>query len=636
MIRILKSVLLFIVLFYLAGCSACSCNPPSKMQNSCSPSICNSSTCDTNQAACSNCFVCAQAVCDQNGCNASNCATNPNCGQCYLCNGTSAVVAPDDFGQSTITNQNGGIIANLVDSVQTRLSSSIQSIYTNIVQNSVFINIVQVSLLLYVVLISVMFTMGLTQFTQKDLLIHLIKFALVATVVSPESWDFFSSDFINLFFYGSLEIISIIFNGILGKDASTFIQSSSTSQPLVTFGFVDQFITTFVNWPVSIKIRSVLLLYMVPNLIVILMLCVMIIKFMCLVAQAIIKYLIALLAITFLLTLTPIFIVCLLFSFTKEFFYGWLSQLINYMFQPIFIFTVLAMMIYIVMQTFYKALGFQACVCAKGWGYFSWAGADPASGIDLSKTSNMPMPGFYVPDVSNPGSVCAPYTCTAERYLDLPFLNPGNEIDLYIAKIFADSGIEFSWFYMALELIIGYLLLGIAKNIIDKVPDIAKIITNSTYGHVPDIGNVYGTLSALTFGPINNMLGAYSKKASDVIGQKIRQTGLGRSILKPYDYINASRNKIGGAIESAGKKINTINPVHNINKKIKLYDEERDETRDKKFEAIYKIWDNSEFGQLGVPYSKREERLKSLLDEYGFTREEFEKYYKEYYNKKES
>ncbi len=234
--------------------------------------------------------------------------------------------------------------------IQNMLDEITQIIYSAIIHDHEFRRIVKACLLLFVILYATFFMLGLIKDKQTDMVIKVAKVGVILALLSNDSWEFFNTYFFSLFSEGSQFLINAATGGS-GGEANHFVFLDLT---------IGQFFTN-TTWQ---KLAS--LLFAGPFGIIY---CFIIIRgfytYLCAIVEAVVAYLISLVAISVMLIMAPFFLIFLLFSVTKPLFDAWVSHIFNFALQPAMLFAALALFNEFMVIAFYGVLNFRACwICA--------------------------------------------------------------------------------------------------------------------------------------------------------------------------------------------------------------------------------------------------------------------------------
>ncbi len=215
----------------------------------------------------------------------------------------------------------------------------------------------RIVLTLYVAVFGMQILMGTAQANSRDILMRLIKMALVWSFATESAWG------INLLFYGAVAFISSASSwvvnsvpGLMDLDvgpghcgAIQFVDNNV--MPLFTF-FDCLIYYTFAGPAQAATIKviglfsSLMLVY--PPMAGLASWWAT--KTFLTMVRAVINFLMALAAIAFLVALTPIFMSLMLFQSTSHFFENWLRYMISYCIQVVMVFAVIVMWILVFIQ----------------------------------------------------------------------------------------------------------------------------------------------------------------------------------------------------------------------------------------------------------------------------------------------
>ena len=269
----------------------------------------------------------------------------------------------DNTGGYNVTVTNGvytekGFIESTIDIFETQMDKVTKALYNNMVHNTQLIAIVRALLLLYVVITGIMFTLGTIRVSQRELVVILFKFSIVATLISDQSWNFFNTYLFDLCKGGARAVADMIIRSTLFYDDinSPIYYLPDKSSPLTVYDVVLKMLTKL---PVHAKTLSLLFydwkLYWIPCIYVgFYFIVVSILKSMML-------YLLMLIQVMLLLIVAPIFIMMLLFKITKELFDTWIKQVIGTSILYIMIATSIALMVKLIFGIVQNLLWFRVC-----------------------------------------------------------------------------------------------------------------------------------------------------------------------------------------------------------------------------------------------------------------------------------
>ncbi len=238
-----------------------------------------------------------------------------------------------------------------------------QRMYSTLVTSTIFIDAVRAGLVLLVVIYGMYFMLGgVTDDTQDKFIKRVIRVAIIIQLISPGSWAFFNQYLFTFFIDGMNQLIAIIAGDFMG--AVSLVDEVSDT-PVVAditnpFAFVDGTMSKFLNTSTLIKLSSLFFVFPIGPIYI---LCILggMVFFLYAVVKAAILYALAMLAISLLLILGPIFIAFLMFDYTKAYFASWIKVLTSYLMQPVLVFTALSIFNVFIYSAIYTVLHFRVC-----------------------------------------------------------------------------------------------------------------------------------------------------------------------------------------------------------------------------------------------------------------------------------
>ncbi|WP_250296932.1 TrbL/VirB6 family protein [Wolbachia endosymbiont of Oedothorax gibbosus] len=345
-----------------------------------------------------------------------------------------------------------------------------QAMFENIAEKSTsFHNFVLSLLVLFVMISSLLYLFGMIQETKHDMLIRMMKITLVIVLISPGSFRFFYDHFLVLFVKGLEQLISIITNFAPNMNNGSIAQGNEDRVKL--FSFMEDMFNKFFAYSVWKKFAAFLHYQMWASLLMIPAIFIGIVLYFLLCLYAYIIFLSGFMGIAFLIAIMPLFLISILFSPLKSLFEGWIKFCISFCLQSIMIFALLSLLASMIMNTFYRQLGFTVCynkwfevrLCAPKWvfggfcivdkQYFGWTPGQifvpytigEASSLNIDKSiegiEKISREGGTIKFTGGAGYILLPpdYIEKGFRYIDYPFFNPipgtqDNPADHYIAE----------------------------------------------------------------------------------------------------------------------------------------------------------------------------------------------------------
>lgn len=270
----------------------------------------------------------------------------------------------DNSGVYNVTVTNGvytekGFIERTINMFNKQIDRVTKSLYENIVHNLKLITIIRAFLLLYIVITGVMFALGTIKVSQRELIVRLFKFSIVATLISDQSWNFFNTYLFSLCRDGARDIADMIIRATLyydGNPNSPIYYLPDKASPLTIYDVLLKILTKI---PVHAKTWSLLFyewkLYWIP--------CIYVGFYFIIISilKSLVLYLLMLIQFALLLIVAPIFIMMLLFQITKELFDIWIKQVVSTGILYIMLATSIGLMVKLIFGQIQALLFFRVC-----------------------------------------------------------------------------------------------------------------------------------------------------------------------------------------------------------------------------------------------------------------------------------
>ncbi|MDG7052273.1 MAG: type IV secretion system protein [Wolbachia endosymbiont of Alcedoecus sp.] len=361
-----------------------------------------------------------------------------------------------------------------------------QAMFQNIAEKSTsFHNFVLSLLVLFIVISSLLYLFGMIRETKHDILIRMMKITLVIVLISPGSFKFFYNHFLTLFVEGLEYMINVItsFAPNMNTDANWDPAGAGGEARVKLFSFMEDMFNKFFAYSVWKKFAAFFHYKMWTSLLMIPAIFIGIVLYFLLCAYAYIIFLSGFVGIAFLIAIMPLFLIAILFPQLKNsegnnLFAGWIKLCISFCLQSIMIFTLLSLFAAMIMNTFYRQLGFTVCynkwleirLCVPKWvfggfpifngQYFGWTPGQifvphiietdcpPNVDEDIEGIEKLSREGSTIKFTGGAGYIPLPPDYPKDekgeyirgfRYIDYPFFNPipgteQNPADHYIAE----------------------------------------------------------------------------------------------------------------------------------------------------------------------------------------------------------
>lgn len=205
---------------------------------------------------------------------------------------------------------------------------------------------VRALLTLYVIFTVVGYMLGTIQLSKFDFIVRMFKIAFIAFAFSDRSWELFGTTLSRLFIDGSTYLVDS-FSGYIVEGGRKFAFLDLTAGVLFTAETWLKFLSLMLSGPFGF-IAFLAILYAT-------------FAFLKCIISATFKYVISTVLVAFLLSLTPLFIVFILFQQTKSLFDNWIKTLAHVAVQPVILFSSLSLLNQLMYSVLYNLTNFSAC-----------------------------------------------------------------------------------------------------------------------------------------------------------------------------------------------------------------------------------------------------------------------------------
>ncbi len=236
-----------------------------------------------------------------------------------------------------------------------------ERVYKQIVGDARFQAIVQLMVILMITFYGVGYLMGVSEFSQGEIVSRIIKIGVIYLFISPQGWEWFDKFFVNFFKHGT-DYVTFLMASAFDRSAElkTAIASNDFYDKSILFSGIDRVFGMFFSSAVQKKI-SALLFASIFGPVYLYIIYLSFFLYVYAVANAVLLYLTAQVFISILFVLGPLFFIMLLFNQTKDMFDKWLSELIGFSLQQIFLLTTLAFFNMMMFEIIKMALGYRIC-----------------------------------------------------------------------------------------------------------------------------------------------------------------------------------------------------------------------------------------------------------------------------------
>ncbi len=250
---------------------------------------------------------------------------------------------------------------------------------------------VRALLTLYVIFTVVGYMLGTIQLSKFDFIVRMFKIAFIAFAFSDRSWELFGTTLSRLFIDGSTYLVDS-FSGYIGEGEGKFAFLDLTAGVLFTAETWLKFLSLMLSGPFGF-IAFLAILYAT-------------FMFLKCIISATLKYVISTVLVAFLLSLTPLFIVFILFQQTKPLFDNWIKTLAHVAVQPVILFSSLSLLNQLMYSVLYNLTNFSACYqCLISLNFLSYdlclmksilpLGYSPGTNVDVALSTGERAGGHF-------------------------------------------------------------------------------------------------------------------------------------------------------------------------------------------------------------------------------------------------
>lgn len=250
---------------------------------------------------------------------------------------------------------------------------------------------VRALLTLYVIFTVIGYMLGTIQLSKFDFIVRMFKIAFIAFAFSDRSWELFGTTLSRLFVDGSTYLVDS-FSGYIGEEGRKFAFLDLTAGVLFTTETWLKFLSLMLSGPFGF-IAFLAILYAT-------------FMFLKCIISATFKYVISTVLVAFLLSLTPLFIVFILFQQTKPLFDNWIKTLAHVAVQPVILFSSLSLLNQLMYSVLYNLTNFSACYqCLISVNFLSYdlclmksilpLGYSPGTNVDVALSTGERASGHF-------------------------------------------------------------------------------------------------------------------------------------------------------------------------------------------------------------------------------------------------
>lgn len=280
------------------------------------------------------------------------CGSTGSAGSLSICDSCiSSSVYNNLFAGNEVINAMFTGINNVLNTVE-------YSFFNGIINGTGFQAVIGTAVLMYIAMYGLVIMFNITSYRTNEIVMRLFKIAIVYMMTSPTAWAHFNT-WVNIPVVGGMnEIINEFTKIAEGGSDPTNIQitngaGAATSgmglDPQAFSAMFGSSMTTVYSTKMFAAIMALAATGFFGYLIAIFLIWSMV-EFMMMIIGAIVTYAKAIIGLAFLFGVAPIFFIFLLFEKTRVIFMSWVSQVLSFVIQPVFLFAFLSFYLALVNQ----------------------------------------------------------------------------------------------------------------------------------------------------------------------------------------------------------------------------------------------------------------------------------------------
>ena len=224
-------------------------------------------------------------------------------------------------------------------------------------------NLVKLLVVLAAIFAAISYMIGLVDYTGDAFIKLVLKFAVVLALLTEHSWEFFGGYLVPFFIDGSVELVarysaeSMVFMG----EASC--KDAILKDPYMFFSLFDGPMSEFTSLDTWKRIWAICTSGLLGFFTAILIIMAIGYYFLAIV-KVTAMFMFSIIMCSLLIVMAPVFIPLVLFKESKSIFDAWVKNLLSYALQPLFVYTIIMLLNFIVLMLIYHIFNFTACsVC---------------------------------------------------------------------------------------------------------------------------------------------------------------------------------------------------------------------------------------------------------------------------------
>jgi len=234
-------------------------------------------------------------------------------------------------------------------------------LYKGLVTSPSYQAIIKLSLILMLTFYGFSYLLGLTSFTQSEMLSRLLKIGFIYLMIGENGWEIYNATFVKFFKAGVDYLVFSVAGAFEGSNTlKSYIATGNFYDKSILFAGVDKNLMLIFSSQVIAKILGLLFVSLFGVFYVYLIFQ-SLMMYIFAVSNALLLYLTTQVFISVLLALGPIFFVFLIFEKTKEMFGKWIDNLMSFALQQIFLLTVFSFFNVLIYDMVKFILSYKVC-----------------------------------------------------------------------------------------------------------------------------------------------------------------------------------------------------------------------------------------------------------------------------------
>lgn len=237
----------------------------------------------------------------------------------------------------------------------------VEKTYKALIEDPKYKMIVRISMIAMVTFFGISYLMGVSELNNKEIISRIFKIALIYLFIGSTGWTWFNNLIVTPFIDGTDQIAFLMASSFDNSpELMKAIADKNYGDKSVLFSSIDKTFTLIMSDVVMKKITALIFADFFGWIYCILVLYGMLL-YIYAVANAVLIYLTAQIFLSILFTLGPIFILFTLFKQTQDMFDNWLSGIISFSLQQIFLLTTLAFFNILIYEIIKLVLNYRIC-----------------------------------------------------------------------------------------------------------------------------------------------------------------------------------------------------------------------------------------------------------------------------------